>query len=52
MRDQMELILPDVLGTELVRGLLEVPREIRNGSGVGTDRLRRVVAQPQIEKPI
>ena len=46
--DEVELILADVLGTELVRRLLAVPREIGHGAGVRADRLRRVVSQPQI----
>ena len=46
--DQMELVLSDVLGTKLIRALVVMPRQVGDSTGVGTDRLRRVIPQTQI----
>ena len=45
---RLKLILADVLGTELVRRLVEVARKLGDGSNVGAVRLIREVTESKI----
>jgi hypothetical protein len=45
---EVQLVLADVLGAELVGGASEVAGEADDGADVGADGARGVVAQPQV----